>query len=123
MHKLSDKQVEIFIGHVLRTGVLLSSCVTALGIFLYLLHSPSVVANYGVFDAARGQLPPLGVMLASAFHGNAIAIIQVGILLLIATPVARVAFLVGSFGLERDRMYVVVSVVVLVILLYSIVFS
>ena len=55
--------------------------------------------------------------------GDPQAIIQFGILLLIATPVARVAFLVGAFALERDRLYVAVSGLVLVILLYSIIFS
>jgi uncharacterized membrane protein len=46
-------------------------------------------------------------------------IIQLGLLLLIATPVARVAFSVAAFAFQRDRLYVVVTLVVLAILLYS----
>ncbi len=45
--------------------------------------------------------------------------IQLGLLLLIATPIARVAFSVVGFAIERDRMYVVFTLIVLAILLYS----
>lgn len=123
MRKLNDKQVEEFIGQVLRVGTLLSCSVTALGIFLYLLRNSSTRPDYGVFHAINGKLVSLNWLVPSAFHGNPVAIIQLGILLLIATPVARVAFLIGAFALERDRMYVAVSSVVLAILLYSLVFS
>lgn len=119
--KLSDKQVEEFIGQVLRVGVLLSSAVTAIGIGLYLLRFHSTSPAYRVFHSVNGKLLPN--LFSTAMHGNPVAIIQIGILLLIATPVARVAFLVGAFALERDRMYVAVSGLVLVILLYSIVFA
>ena len=122
MFKLNDKQVEEFIGQVLRAGTLLSCSVTLIGIVLFLLHSGPARPDYRVFDAAAGKLLPLGQLLPDAFHGNPLAIIQLGILLLIATPVARVAFLVGAFALERDRMYVAVSGIVLAVLLYSLIF-
>lgn len=120
MFKLNDKQVETFIGQVLRFGVVLSSLVTAVGLALYLSHHGSATPDYRVFNAATGKLFHLGKLFPNAIHGNAIAIIQIGVLLLIATPVARVAFLVGAFALERDRLYVGVSGAVLAILLYSI---
>ena len=119
--RLSDKQVEEFIGQVLRAGVLLASAVTVIGISLYLIHFHSAPPAYRVFHSANGKLLPN--FFIKALHGNPIAIIQVGILLLIATPVARVAFLVGAFALERDRLYVAVSGLVLAILLYSLVFA
>lgn len=123
MRKPSDKQVEIWIGQLLRSGTLLSCLVTLLGLGLYLLRAPATAANYGEFHAASGRLLPLGQLLPDAFRGNPVAIIQLGILLLIATPVARVAFLVGAFALERDRLYVAVSALVLAILVYSLTFS
>jgi uncharacterized membrane protein len=52
-----------------------------------------------------------------ALHGR--GIIQLGLLLLIATPVARVAFSIFGFAQERDRMYVVFTVIVFAILLWS----
>lgn len=123
MLKLNDKQVEEFIGQVLRAGTLLSCSVTALGLFLYLLHHSFASPDYGVFNAARAKLVSPGQLVMNALHGHPSAVIQLGILLLIATPVARVAFLVGAFALERDRLYVAVSGAVLVILLYSLIFS
>jgi uncharacterized membrane protein len=48
-----------------------------------------------------------------------VGIIQLGILILIATPVVRVAFSVFAFAEERDWMYVVVTLVVLGLLLFS----
>jgi uncharacterized membrane protein len=44
---------------------------------------------------------------------------QLGLLLLIATPVARVAFSVFAFALQRDRLYVVVTLAVLGVLAFS----
>jgi uncharacterized membrane protein len=48
-------------------------------------------------------------------------IIQFGLLFLIATPIARVAFSVIAFALQRDRVYVSVTLIVLGLLLYSLV--
>ena len=76
-----------------------------------------------MFHSVNGRLRSLRELVPDAFRGNPMAIIQLGVLLLIATPVARVAFLVGAFALERDRMYVIVSATVLVILLGSILFA
>jgi uncharacterized membrane protein len=50
---------------------------------------------------------------------SARAIIQLGLLLLIATPVARVAFSAVAFAIEHDYMYVVITLIVLAILSYS----
>jgi uncharacterized membrane protein len=122
MNKPSDQQVDILIGNVLRAGVLLSSAVTFIGLLLYLVHHYSATPNYHQFHSISGKLRHLRELFPDAFHGDPVAIIQVGVLLLIATPVARVAFLVGAFALEKDRMYVVVSGFVLAVLIYSIVF-
>lgn len=123
MRRLNDTQVEILIGQVLRTGVLLSCFVTVIGLGLFLLRHASSRPNYRVFHSVNAPLRSMVELVPNAFHGNPMAIIQLGVLLLIATPVARVAFLVGAFAMERDRMYVVVSGLVLVILLGSILFA
>ena len=122
MLKLKDEQVETLIGQLLRAGTLLSCFVTFVGIVQYLLRYSSETVNYRVFHPTEGKLLHLSELIPNAFRGNPVAIIQLGILLLIATPVARVAFLVGAFALERDRLYVAVSGLVLVILLYSLFF-
>jgi uncharacterized membrane protein len=122
MNRLNDDQVEALISQVLRVGTLLSCSVAVLGLILYLLHHSSAVPDYGVFHSFGEKSLGFGELVSAALHGNSVAVIQLGILLLIATPVARVLFLVVAFALERDRLYVVVSGVVLAILLYSLVF-
>ncbi len=123
MRQPSDQQVDIIIGQVLRGGVLLSSAVTFIGLVLYLAHHSTSMPDYRTFHSINGKLRHIRELFPDAFHGNPLAIIQVGILLLIATPVARVAFLVGAFALERDKLYVAVSGLVLAVLLYSIIFA
>jgi uncharacterized membrane protein len=51
---------------------------------------------------------------------NSDALIQVGLLVLIATPIARVALAAAGFCMERDRLYAGVSLIVLAILTYGI---
>ena len=54
-----------------------------------------------------------------AFGGRGQGLIQLGALLLIATPIARVAFSVYVFARQRDRLYIVVTLIVLILLLGS----
>lgn len=123
MRQPTDQQVDEFIGQLLRGGVLLSSAITFIGLALYLAHHATATPDYKTFHSINGQLRHIRELFPDALHGNPSAIIQVGILLLIATPVARVAFLVGAFALERDKLYVGVSGLVLAVLLYSILFA
>ncbi len=76
-------------------------------------------ADYRIFHGEPADLRGVGGILHEALHGRGRGIIQLGLLLLIATPVARVAFAVWGFAEEHDRMYVVFTLIVLVILLYS----
>jgi uncharacterized membrane protein len=118
----SDPQVETIIGNLLRAGVLLAAAVTLAGGVIYLAHhGGGAWPGYAVF---RGQYSPLRQpldIIQQALAGDGRAIIQLGVLLLMATPVARVAFSVAAFGLERDWTYVGTTLLVLAILLYSLV--
>ena len=51
------------------------------------------------------------------------AIVQLGILLLIATPIARVACTLVAFVLQRDRIYVAITSLVLALLMYGLFFG
>jgi uncharacterized membrane protein len=52
-------------------------------------------------------------------HFDSRSIIRLGVLLLIATPIMRVAFCVYSFAMQKDKIYVLISTIVLTVLLYS----
>ena len=115
----NDQRIEVIIGTLLRTGVILAAAVVLFGGVLYLTRHGHEIPNYTSFHGEPESLKnPVDI-----FHGvtgmSARAIIQLGLLLLIATPVARVAFSAVAFAIERDAMYVVVTLIVLAILLYS----
>lgn len=117
--KWSDQRMENIIGNLLRTGVVLSAVVVMAGGLIYLARHGRSPADYRIFHGEPADLRGVGGILHEALHGRGRGIIQLGLLLLIATPVARVAFAVWGFAEEHDRMYVVFTLIVLVILLYS----
>jgi uncharacterized membrane protein len=104
---------------MLRTGVMLAAAIVLTGGILYLAHSRGPRPDYAHFHAEPAQFStPSGVM-----HGiaalNPECIIMLGLLVLIATPVARVVMCIVGFLFEGDRLYVAISTIVLAILLYS----
>jgi uncharacterized membrane protein len=115
----TDQRMEETIGNLLRAGVLLSACVVLAGGVIYLIRHGHSPADYGVFRGEPTDLKTLRGICKSAFKFSGRGIIQLGLLLLIATPVARVAFSVWGFAAEHDRMYVVFTLIVLAILLLS----
>jgi uncharacterized membrane protein len=121
-----DARMDQTLGNLLRAGVLLAAVVTAVGGAIYLAKR----WNEGAPDlhqfayADKDKAPPAELssvagVAAYAFNGHGAGLIQLGVLLLIATPVARVAFSVYAFARQRDVLYVVVTVIVLALLLFS----
>lgn len=117
---MTDRTLEILVGKLLRVGVLISALVVAIGGALYLVRHHADVVNYKVFHGENPDLRSITGIWASVLHLHSDAVIQLGLLLLIATPIARVALAAVGFYLEKDRLYVVVSLTVLAILIFSI---
>jgi uncharacterized membrane protein len=115
----TDQRVETIISNLLRAGVLLAAAVVALGGIVFLLRHGRAIPRYAFFVGEPFELRTVSGILrrAASFRGR--NVIQLGLLLLIATPVARVAFSVVAFALEHDRLYVVVTLIVLAVLLFS----
>jgi uncharacterized membrane protein len=117
--KATDQQFEIFLGKLLRTGVAIAAVIVLVGGVWFLSAGARARPDYKTFHGVPAELSSVGGIFHGALGGEALALIQLGILVLIATPVARVLFSMLGFGLERDWMYVGVTAVVLVLLLYS----
>lgn len=117
-----DSIIDHRLGILLRTGVLISAVVVLVGGVLFLVHSGGRPTDYHVFHGVPANLRSISQIASGAFHLQALAVIQFGLLLLIATPVARVLFSVLAFAMERDFLYVAISSIVLCVLLYSIIF-
>jgi uncharacterized membrane protein len=99
----SDEKVDQFIGAILQAGVLAAGILVLAGGILYLIHFGPSPVNYHVFRGERAELRSIWPVLVGAVNLDSRSIIQLGILLLIATPVIRVAFSVVAFGVQRDH--------------------
>jgi uncharacterized membrane protein len=114
----TDERVEQIIGNLLRAGVVLAAVVVAAGGILYLVQEGTKPApDRHVF---HGEQPRRVVSIVEdAWHLKSDGLVELGLLLLILTPIARVLFSIVAFALEHDWAYVIITLLVLLILLYS----
>lgn len=115
----SDERVDALLGTLLRVGVLLSAAIVALGGAIYLVKHGAGTTAYGDFRGEPADLRSVGGIVRAALQLRGRGLIQLGLLVLIATPVARVAFSLLAFARQRDRTYVVVTGFVLALLVLS----
>jgi uncharacterized membrane protein len=116
---LSQRRFENLLGNLLRLGVMLSGVVVFFGGIFYLAGHGHALPNYHKFVGEPVGLRTIGGIFKGIVSFDVRAIIQFGILILIATPVARVAFSVIAFIRERDFIYIFVTLVVLATLIFS----
>jgi len=116
----TDDQVDRVIGNLLRFGLLISAAVVAVGAAIFLIRHGGETASYDIFlGAPRTYREIRGILAETArFHGR--GFIMAGLILLVATPVVRVAFSVLAFLKRRDHTFVAITVFVLGVLLFSI---
>ena len=109
------RQAELIISLVLRGGVLLAAFIIALGVVLF----------YARYLAVGGRIGPVAyphtvaAVFAGLGHGDPLAVIALGLLVLLLTPVLRVLVSVVTFALERDRLYTGITLLVFIILIVS----
>ena len=115
----TDQYVEEFIGNLLRVGVTLAAAVVVFGGTVYLVRHGRAAPQYHIFKGEPTDLRTVSGIAEDALAFRGRGLIQLGLLLLIATPVARVAFAVAAFAIQRDRLYVVIALIVLAVLMYS----
>ncbi len=115
----TDQGIEAVVGNLLRAGVLASAAVVSIGAVIYLVRHGHTPVDYRIFHGEPADLRGILGIVQDCLALRGRGIIQFGLLLLIATPVARVAFCIVGFAKERDKMYVVFTSIVMIILLYS----
>ncbi len=116
---MSDRTLENVMGRLLRVGVLLATAVVLIGGMRYLWRNGDLAPDYGVFAGRLTDFRSQPGITNPILGLRGSTIIQLGLIILVATPVSRVIFAVVGFALERDRLYTVVSLVVLAILLFG----
>ncbi|HEY3874539.1 MAG TPA: DUF1634 domain-containing protein [Candidatus Kapabacteria bacterium] len=115
----TDHSIEIFIGNLLRVCVIATVAVVAVGAILFLPTAYGNRPSYAVFRSEPAMFRSVSTILSAAFSGDGKAIMQSGMLLLILTPILRVAFSVIAFLYEKDYLYVGMTVLVLGLLIFS----
>ncbi len=114
------RQAELAISYVLRWGVVLSAVIIGVGVVAFYVRYSSAAERTIHDQTYPHTLAAVGSGLA---HGDPLAIITLGLLVLLATPVLRVLVSIVAFALEHDWLYVGITTVVFIILLVSFVLS
>ncbi len=117
------KRVELLISCLLLGGVVTSMATVLVGLLLMFAHHPDylrLAADLRRLTAPGAAFPhTLGDVARGVAAGRGQAVAALGLLLLVATPILRVAVSLVGIILQRDRTYAVISAVVLIVLLIS----
>ena len=109
-------RVNAALARVLTVSIMLAAAIALVGVTMHLSRHGAERPAYATYAPAEEALRAPAAILAKAMAADGRAIIQLGVLVLVVTPVLRVAFALVGFALERDRLYVALSAVVLAVL-------
>lgn len=115
----TDERVETIISNILKWGVSIASLVMLLGGCIYLARHGMQAPDWQAFHGEPSDLRTIPGTLHEMTSLSGRGIMQLGVLLLIATPLIRVAFSVFAFFMQRDHLYTIVTLMVLGVLAYS----
>ncbi|MGJ1226925.1 DUF1634 domain-containing protein [Sphingobacterium siyangense] len=120
-HYWGDKDISLLVGQILRIGVILASSILILGgIFYLIVHGQDTVPNYRDFVGEGNSNTTITGIIIGAFSRNIPQVIQLGVLLLICTPIVRVIGSLLGFVIEKDRLYIIITLIVLTVIIGSI---
>lgn len=117
--KFRDADLEQIIGSLLRYGVLASSLVVLAGGIVYLIRHGAQYPQYHQFRGEPDKMRKPILMWEAVWHGEGRPLIQLGLLILVATPIARIIFSFVGYLLEKDYLYAVLTVIVLLVILLN----
>jgi uncharacterized membrane protein len=118
-----DEKLESTVVYVLRAGVFISAALVLSGGIYYLSGNAPASGIFHKFDTGTLGSRDLAGIVKNISEFNSYGIIQLGLLVLIATPVMRVLFSLVTFILQKDRVYVTATLVVIAVISYSLFFS
>lgn len=115
----TDKNMQHTLANVLRIGVWLATATIALGGIVFLHSKAHTKIVFDVFKPHDATYISVATILSGLKVADGLAIVQLGIFLLILTPVVRVLFAVVGFLKEKDYLYVAIGTLVLLIIFLS----
>jgi uncharacterized membrane protein len=119
----NDQRVEQIMGQLLRAGVIIAAAIVLVGGVVFLVRHGDEKIDYQHFHGQPAELCSVSGIVDLAKTASGRGLIQLGLLALVGTPIARVVFSIYAFGRERDWLYVAITLVVFAVLLYSLVFD
>jgi len=114
-----DERIELLLGVILRTGVVLAATIVLIGVIGLLAGQGRGPTDYRVFHGEPSELRAVTGIARAAADLRARGLIQLGLLILIATPIARVAISALAFARKRDWLYTAFAAIVLAALLFG----
>jgi len=123
----TERDLELIMGKLLRYGVIISCIITGFGGIIYILQHQGVVPDYAptttAFEGTPEYLRQLSTILPRVIAFEGAAIIQLGVIVLVATPILRVVFSLFAFLYEKDYLYVVITSIVLAVIVVNMLFG
>ncbi|WP_185955200.1 DUF1634 domain-containing protein [Solitalea koreensis] len=120
LRNLRNNDIEVSIASLLVIGVLLSIIVVVFGGGIYLIRHASNTVDYATFNSSKALYTDIYKIIKGILNFKGQAVIQLGVLILICTPIARVVFSIIGFVLERDTLYTIIALFVLIIIACSV---
>lgn len=115
----TDVDLNRSVGNLLRLGVILSVAISLVGFIKLFSEGFVMPKKYKMLNMGSSSEKVWGSFWDSLCKGEGMAIIQLGILLLILTPLVRIIFALIGYLKEKDYIYVVISLIVLAIMTVS----
>lgn len=115
----TDADLNRSVGNLLRLGVILSVITSLVGFIKLFTEGFKMPKKYKLLDMGNSSEKVWGHFWDTLCKGDGMAIIQLGILLLIFTPLMRIIFALIGYLKEKDYVYVVISSIVLAIMAVS----
>lgn len=116
---ITPRQMEMFIGRMLRVGVFTACAIAIMGGILYIVQKGGTQVDFSEFTSAMA-VESIGEVINGVLVLDAVSVIQLALLVLLATPILRVVFSILAFMIERDYLYVFITLVVLIIIVFNI---
>jgi uncharacterized membrane protein len=121
LNKAGIKEMRTWISLILRTGVIVSVILLLMGAILFVIQHPGTVFSFKSFEGEPDRLREVSSVFSEALQLKSRAVIQLGVIILISTPVFRVLFSFIEFLLHKDWRFVLITAIVIVTLFYSLI--
>ena len=113
-----NKKMQQLISSTLRVGVMTACCIAILsGTYYLICHGSEPIPNYYTFHGEPSSLTSLSGIFGGLLHLKAANWIQLGVLVLMLTPITRIILSLFDFAHQRDWLYVTITMIVFLVIL------